>query len=408
VIKKGFFTKRTITLPLEKIQAVHADQTWLHSLLNVSRLSFDSAGSEKMEVKIEALDQFRSTALKEFILGHRVGIHSPGEAVQQPPEEILVRLSGRDLFKLSISANHLKAFILLLVFISSSLQSVGVSDKEYNGVLQWLGETFQTDTFKLFLFLALAALVIGVGISVITVILTYSDFMISETSKGFRIKSGLINKKEKFVPFRKIQFISWKANWIRNKMGMFLLQLHATGTGHLENKMQVKVPVTRPSFIPPLLSAYHPLLPVNEILPVRIHKNYVGRRVLLFGILPAVAAAAVLYFYVQEKAFIALAWIVITWITCFLFQQKFRLWAGAEALQVKKGIFGIHELVLKWDKIQSAHLAQSLYQKRHNLATVELHTAGGKVILPWLALQQARQIRNYALYKIESSAQPWS
>ncbi|MBC7872483.1 MAG: PH domain-containing protein, partial [Ferruginibacter sp.] len=147
VIKKGFFTKRTITLPLEKIQAVHADQTWLHSLLNVSRLSFDSAGSEKMEVKIEALDKFRSTALKEFILGHRVGMHSPGEAVQQSPEEILVRLSGRDLFKLSISANHLKAFILLLVFISSSLQSVGVSDKEYNGVLQWLGETFQTDTF---------------------------------------------------------------------------------------------------------------------------------------------------------------------------------------------------------------------------------------------------------------------
>jgi membrane protein YdbS with pleckstrin-like domain len=75
---------------------------------------------------------------------------------------------------------------------------------------------------------------------------------------------------------------------------------------------------------------------------------------------------------------------------------------------VKKGIFGIHELVLKWDKIQSVHLDQSLYQKRVHLATVKLNTAGGKIILPWLALQQAKQIRNYALYKIESSSRPWS
>ena len=208
IIKKGFFTKRTITLPLEKIQAVHAEQSWLHSILNVSSLSFDTAGSEKTEAKIEALDKSRSSALKEFILGQRTEIQSANTEVQQPREEMLVTLLGKDLFKLSISANHLKAFFLLLAFIYSSLQSVGVSDKEYSGVMKWLADILQTDESRLFVFLAIAVLIVSVGISVINVMLTYYDFIISRSEKGFRIRSGLINKKEKFVPFRKIQFVT--------------------------------------------------------------------------------------------------------------------------------------------------------------------------------------------------------
>ncbi len=402
VIKKGFLTKRTITLPLEKIQAVHAEQTWLHSLLNVTRLSFDSAGSEKMEVKIEALDKFRSAALKEFILGQRTGIHSPPEAIQQSREDLLISLSGRDLLRLSLSANHLKAFLLLLVFISSTLETVGVSDQEYSGVLKWLGDSFQPDTFKLFLFLALAALVIGVGISVITVILTYADFLISKTDKGFRIKSGLINKKEKFVPFRKIQFISWKANWIRKKLGISLLQMHATGTDHFQNKMQVKVPITRDTFIPVLLEYYHSLLPVKEIEAVRIQKAYVGRKTLLLGIIPAILGAIILYFYFREKALFILLWIVLIWVWHGLFQRKFRLWPGQDAFQVSKGIFGRDELVLQWDKIQTIQLQQSLYQQQHSLATLVVRTAGGSVTLPYITLLQAREIQNYALFKMES------
>ena len=404
VIKKGFLTKKTITLPLEKIQAVHAEQSWLHSLLNVSSLSFDTAGSEKTEAKIEALDKFRSSALKEFILGQRTDIQSTNTEVQQPREEMLVTLSGKDLFKLSISANHLKAFFLLLIFVSSSLQNVGVSDKEYSGVLKWLADILQTDESRLFVFLAIAALIVSVGISVINVMLTYSDFIISRSEKGFRVRSGLINKKEKFVPFRKIQFVSWKANWVRKKIGLFLLRFHATGAEHLKNTMQVNVPVTRSSFIPVLLEQYHSLLPVQEIPSIHIDKAFIGRRVLLLGIIPSVIACTILYFYFKESSFFVLLWILPVWIVNWLVQRKFRLWPGINALQVERGVFGSDDLVLKWEMIQSVRLQQSLYQQKHNLATVELSTAGGNITLPFIAIQQARHIQNYALYKMESAA----
>ncbi len=408
IIKKGFFTKKNITLPLEKIQAVHIEQTWLHNLFNVSRLSFDSAGSEKMEVKIEALDKHISSALRKLILESKTETVSNENTTSLPKEEILITLSGKDLFKLSLSANHLEAFFILLAFFYSSMQSIGISDKEYNGVLKWLYTTVQSDTFKLLLLLALFVMIVSVAISVIRIMLTYFEFIIARSSKGFRIGTGLINKKEKFVPFKKVQFISWRANWIRQKIGLLLLQFHATGADHLENKIQVKVPITRSAFIPVLLENYHPLLPVDNILPVKIHKAYTWRRSLIFGVIPALAALPVLYRYFNASAFFVLSIVFIVWISCWLFQQKFRLWLGNEALQIRKGIFGRHEIILKWNKIQSVHLRQNLYQQKHALATVELYTAGGTIVVPYILIQRARQIQNYSLYKIESDAELWS
>lgn len=408
IIKKGFFTRKNITLPLEKIQAVHSEQTWLHGLFNVSRLSFDSSGSEKMEVKIEALDKARSFALQQLILGSKTEYLQAEVKTRQPREEIIVSLSGNDLLKLSLSANHLEAFFILLAFVYSSAQSIGVSDKEYTGVLKWLYSTVQADTFRLLLLLTVFAMIISIGFSVIRIVLVYFEFIISRSEKGFRIRSGLINKKEKFVPFKKIQFISWKANWIRQKIGLFLLQFHASGADHMENKMQVKTPITRQAFIPVLLENYHPLLPVKEITPVRIHQDYIYRRVLLFGIIPSLVLLPVLYYYAGTKALFILLLIVVVWLSCWLFQRKFRLWPGEDALQVKKGFFGRHEIILKWNKIQSVHLEQGIYQRQHDLATLELFTAGGTITVPYIALDEALQIRNYCLYKIESSPEPWS
>ena len=65
-------------------------------------------------------------------------------------------------------------------------------------------------------------------------------------------------------------------------------------------------------------------------------------------------------------------------------------------------MMGREELVLRWDKIQSVSIEQSIYQEGRDLATVYLYTAGGTVTVPYIRLQEAREVINYALYKIES------
>jgi putative membrane protein len=408
IIRKGFLVKKNITLPLEKIQAVHIEQTWLHKLLNVSRLSFDSAGSEKLEVQIDALDQQRSAALRELILGSRTARTGLEEDNELPKEELLITLSANDLIKLSLSANHLEAFFILIAFFYSTLESIGVSGNEYSGALQWLYSIVQGDTFKLLMLGIVAFLIVSMAISVIRIVLMYFEFLISRSAKGFRISSGLINKREKFVPFQKIQFISWKANWIRQKIGIFLLQFHASGADHLQSKMQVKVPVTRVEYIPVILESYHPLLPTSDIKPVNVSRAFIWRRLLFVGIIPAIVLLPLFYYYFDANAVFVCVLPLIVWLYAWLYQHKFRLWLSEEALQIRKGIFGRNELVLKWEKIQSVHFSQNRFQLRRKLASVALHTAGGSVRILYIDIMQAREIQNYSLYKIETATEPWS
>jgi len=407
IITSGLFTKKTVTLPLHKIQAVHSEQTWVHRLFNVSRISFDSAGSEKMEVKIEALDKLRTGLMKELILsGKSITVIAENEK-QIVKEETLITLAPNDLLKLGLSSNHLEAFFLIAAFVYSTLNNAGVSDKEFEGGAKWVYENFGQSSLSLFLFMTMVVLIISIGFSVIRILLTYFDFIISRSAVGFRIKSGFLNKKEKFIPFLKIQFISWKANWIRRRIGLSLLQFHATGTEQMQRKMLVKVPVTREQFISLLADSYHPLLMASAHEAIKIHTAYISRRVFIAGLLPSVLLFPFLYPYFQFSSFFVLLLVGFVWLSAFLFQKKFRLWVDKEALQIKKGVWGRHELILKWNNIQSVQVEQSIYQRKHLLASLHLNTAGGIIDIPFIELHKAREIQNYALYKIETDSSGW-
>ena len=65
IIKKGWLKKVVLTVPLQKIQAVHIEQGPLHQLLNIVKLSADTAGSSKTEVTIQALRKPMAEALRE-------------------------------------------------------------------------------------------------------------------------------------------------------------------------------------------------------------------------------------------------------------------------------------------------------------------------------------------------------
>ena len=49
IIKKGWLKKETRVIPLEKIQTVHIEQGPVHQVLNIVKLSIDTAGSQKTE-----------------------------------------------------------------------------------------------------------------------------------------------------------------------------------------------------------------------------------------------------------------------------------------------------------------------------------------------------------------------
>jgi len=408
VIRKGIFNKKTIVLPLERIIAVHIEQTWLHRIVNAAQVSFDSAGTEKTEVTINAIHVKKAEALKQIISELRP--FTVAKELQIVPQltQPIITLSGNDLLRLCISANHIEGLFLLLAFGISVVDNISeATGTEASGILAWLYDKTDITTISGILFLLALFLLVSITISSARILFRYSNFRVVRSERGFSIQHGLINTKEKLVPFRKIQYISWKATWLREKLGIFLLHFHAAGTDEMKERLEVKVPATQKKFITEILNDYHGLLPVSELTPLRIENAYITRRILIRGVLPSLLLFGVLWFFISWNACWFFLLIPYAALAGWLFRRKFRLWIIPEALQIKKGVFGTEKAILSWNKIQAIHFSQSFYQRRKKLATLKLFTAGGTIHIPFIKQVEAIKIYNYALFKVESENKPW-
>ena len=83
------------------------------------------------------------------------------------------------------------------------------------------------------------------------------------------------------------------------------------------------------------------------------------------------------------------------------------MYVSPEAFQVNSGAWGKEIQIAKWYKIQHLQLNQSVFQRRKKLATLVIHTAAGSIKIPYINLELAQTIKNYALYKVESDERSW-
>jgi len=408
IIRKGLLNKKIINLPLERIIAVHIEQTWLHRIFNSAQVSFDTAGTEKTEVVIRAIQLQKAESLRSYITEQKPEATSEETTVVKPYIAPIVSLSGNDLLKLCLSANHIEALFVILAFGVSVIDNISeATGNETSGILSWVYDRVDTNTLSGLVFLLAAVLLVSITVSSVRVLLRYSNFRVIRSEKGFSIRNGLLNTKEKLVAFRKIQYISWKANWLRERIGIFLLQFHVAGSNEIKERMEVKVPMTQRKFVDEILKDYHEQLPINELVPVRTEKVYITRKILINGVLISVLLFSIGWFVIKWYAALFFLLIPYEAFTAWLFCRKFRLWMVEDALQVRKGIFGTEKSVLFWYKIQAAHFRQSIFQRRRNLATLKLFTAGGIITIPFIKKETAMKIYNYALYKTESGKKHW-
>lgn len=407
IIKRGFISKKIITIPLNKIQSVHIEQNLVHQFLAVAKLTIDTAGSEKSEAEIDAISVPNAESFKQFLLQNEN--NSPGNQQIEGYriEKPLIRLSVGDLLKLGLSANHLQAFFIVLAFGISMLQNL--EEIFGNRVITIVKESSTAIGVSLLSIVALFIFVLTVSVlvSLIKIFLTYSNFACNETDQGFRIKSGLINSRQNLVPFSKIQFISWEANWIRRKIGLFMLEYHQAQNEQAKKKQRIRLPITKKEYVDKLLELYHPAVKSIAHSVHRIDEIYPFRRMLVAGLPSAIVITAVAFFWMNAYALVFMLWIPYVYLVNLVYRRRFRLYISPEAFQVNSGAWGKESKIAQWYKIQYLELRQSLFQKKRQLATVVIHTAGGKIKIPYINLDLARVIQNYSLYKIETAVKNW-
>lgn len=403
IVKKGIFSKKTLVIPFGRIQTVQLHQNLLHKLIGHCKVAIDTAGTDKSEVVIQSLAYNKAVLLKEALTQQITGTVD----VSHQENQNTISLAAGDLFKMAVSANHLETFGLIIAFVLARFNDVkdllGIDAYDY---MEEHGKevTFTAQMTGIIIFFTL---LFAMVISVLRIILKYSDLAIRLDAKGFHLKHGLLNSQQQFIGARKIQYVLWKANWIRRKIGLYMFHVKTAGEDDLKKKQRIHVPVTKAEHLHILAAYYQAALPSHQGEANNIHASYVYRRVLLIGLPVTIIAIAVAFIWWQWYALWIGVWLIYFIITDIIYRNNFRFWVSEEAIEISKGVWGREKLVLNWQKLQIVTVRQNIYQRKNNLANLSLITASGAVNIPYIREDAARFLADFAAMKTESSQKNW-
>lgn len=409
IIRKGFFTKKNITIPIERIQAIHLEQSLLHTLSGTHKVLMDTAGTEKEEVKIYAIASEKAIALREIILAEPQVTTEEVPAMRINRNKLISKLNIAGLLKLSLSANHLETMALIGAFVIGKYEDIKplINNIPLLKQLESYGDTVEF-TWMAITTLTVFVLIITIVFSVVRTFLKFYGYTVMMGDRGFHIRWGLLQVKQKMVPFAKIQMVTWRSNFLRRLLGLGLLNFKVAGERETKVKLKIELPTTTENQVSTLIHAYQPLLPaLAQKEGYTIHASYIIRKA-LFVTLPILLA---LFGLLSLKWGWSGLWVMLLWPFSILknwwYWTNFRFWISGTGVQRYASSFGKKEMLLNWNNIQYVQLRQSLFQKRKQLATLVLHTAGGKFELPYIRYDEGIEISNYALFRTESTQQTW-
>lgn len=404
VIQSGWLKKKTLSIPIHTIQAVHLEQNLWQQIFGVTSVSFDSVGSDDIEAKLDAIPVAKAGELKSLLMDRKpqelmkeVGV---GTSVASPT----YRLALVDLLNLSLTANHLEAFFILTALLFNLLDEV----KQIFGgddYIDTYGRNLLGQTVFALITLLVGVIIISVLFSIFRTMIKYYGFRLVETEGSWTISYGLFDKTKRLVPINKIQIIQWKANWLRRKIDYWTVQIQAIG--HKENKKQnIHIPVISFQDVIYLVDVYQPFEEWDTERALMISSDYwkrSARRSLIILLIPT----ALMYVWLGWPALVILVLYPLMVWNDFKWYSNFRWQTNGVGIQLMSGVFGRKFSLLSWKKIQQVQLSQNFYQRNRALASVVFITAGGKLTLPYIPLSTANLLVDQVLYDVESRKYPW-
>lgn len=413
IVRKGVFQRSVTNIPFERIQTINFEQNLLHQVFNVVKLEIDTAGSKGNEFSFAALDKSLAVALREEVLKNKKENHDsasddPDQTVPVQQEKVVMRLNISELLKLGLGQNHLRSFLLIIFFFSWILQQLnelGMDTDEMIGEID--PEAIMAGKIAV-ISLAVLSILITLLISLVRTFLRFYDFKLMRTPDGFKVESGLLNRRQIAARDHKIQIVSWADNPLKRMIGIHDVFLKQASSIQVQNKKSIVIPGCEKDNLEKIKSYYFTEKEWLNLETFQIHPKYILRRFLYRGLLPAILLfGAISYFFTFSWALLSLAWLPLSFVMARKRFQRWRINLNNHILYVEHGLFGHYNKSIKLYKIQNISLNQSWYQRRHRLCTLSVFTASGKITIPFLNLELGRGILDYLLYKVESDKRSW-
>ena len=415
VISSGLFTRITKNIPFERIQSIRLEQKFIHRLLNLFLVRIDTAGTSREEIEIPALDYETASRLKEYIaIQNRARARRRKELGLAPAvekESLVFELSLIDILKLGITANHIRNFFIILGVLFGISTQLGEFDSQYR-LDRWIEYAidnrgrfqFEWDYLLMIPFIISISIIVSIFFS----LFTNYNLKVHKTTTGYRVNHGLINRNEHFAPYKKIQIFRWVISPLRRLLGLYNVRIKQASSSEISVKRSIHIPGARIEDVRLFLERVFRNGHGERTSNMEISDKILYRYFIYFVLIP-VGLMSISYYLTASggSLFFAFIWTLLVSWGIIRYYESWQITVGESYLQLERGIISMRHDRIFIHKLQGVRLYQTPYQVRNNLANIELQTAAGDLSIPYLPLQDARELANYLLYKVESSRKAW-
>jgi putative membrane protein len=372
-------------------------------------VEIDTAGSAKKELKIHALSKTVAVDLALELSSHLETKQKTEEEIKQeaPAEKQILKLSKRDLLKIGISQNHFKTAAIIFLFGFQFFNQLKDNFEEKTEEYAKEAWTILSQSgIAVIGFLIVFFILISFLYSMIRTLVLFYDLRFIKLNLSYRIVSGLLNRKNILVPFRKIQQIDWETGPIKKIFGIYRVNIRQA-TSELATKTKlIEIPGCLLSHIELLKEDLFGSDKLKEQPVINSSKVYFRRNWLYFGWLPAILISPVFLFgwiYVVP----ILLWIFLMYFHSKLTLKKSYFQINNDQIRVSSGAISHKFKQMEFHKVQHLEYRQSIFHKKRGVASLKIGNAAGFIMIPYIDEKIAKSVYDYLLYYSETSEEYW-
>lgn len=405
IFKSGVISKQYVSIRIDRIQQVELSRNILHKILNVYAVEVNTAGTDKAEVKIKAMQLKDAEQLKSILLEKRESIGSHGVSEEKPQEYASIQLSFATIFKIAATSNYGRSLALIIAFFGAAYNALDdffkVSEfgkKEVTEIMQF------KPLFSSIWFIILLLLCVWMLFNIISGVLRFYGYTIQFHDRKFNIHFGLLKTRNTIVYAEKVQVVKMVTNYFQRKMNlsrMFFQQ--TTPDFHHDKKATIEIPgctrqerqgllwrtfLKKPEITKTILPNYRKLLPM-----------------VIFYIAIPLAALFIFFDPFPFRGLILIVWVVIVLVLDYFSFKNSKLFIAGDFVLVQKGAWDVSLSMMETYKIQGVVVKQPLWHRKAGLAHITLYTAADNISFKFVSLNEINPYINQWLYTVEREYQ---
>ena len=420
LIRSGVIKKKQLDIKFDRIQGVNTQQNPVYRVLGLVTVTFDTAGSAGDEGNLPAVTREFANELRKNIGGRKTA-KADDEGLAEATEPLL-KLDWRDMIRIGLADRRA---LIIVAFIGPLMEQVGNMEQVgdnleksiENALLSANLDVSQLDVGTGTLIVVgifFAAVFLLVSVSIAAAFLQYHNFELYLDGRTLRSHGGLITRHEHSMDIEKIQTIRLQQGVVQKWLGRFRMTLRQAISGRKQRSQSMfTIPVVTAELAdnlrPQLLASEAGRLTQNPRAErfQAISPYYMRSHILFAGLVPAVIVTAVLVAEAGIIGLVALIWLPLVALTSWHNWKRAGYLHDDNEIVRRSGLLGYRTVSLLFRKVQRVTISQSRYQRHKKLASLRVYMASGSVRIPYIGHETATQLRDYILYKVESSQRAW-